>query len=216
MTIISAPANPGPWCDTNTVLTVRTLDALRAAGRLGVARYVPLPGNNPAGDISAEELGRVLGEGLQLLLVQHVRAGDTHTHLWDPGVHSGEDDARAACAAAKAAGYPEGAHLYLDLEAVGGTKVATVGFCLEWQRIALAEGYRAGLYVGYSVPLSPVDLYELAGFDSYWSDAGRRQVATRGCAIVQGAEVTIGGVKFDLDTMSADGLGGLPMVATAG
>lgn len=215
MTLIAALAREGNWVDTNTILTVRTLDALRAAGKLGVARYVPLPGNNPAGDISAEELERVLGEGLQLALVQHVRAGDPRTHLWDPGQHSGEDDARTACAAAKAAGYPEGAHVFLDLEAVSGTTVATVGFCLEWSRITLAEGFLAGLYVGYSVPLSPEDLYDLQGFNSYWSDAGRRQVATRGCAIVQGAEVVIGGVKFDVDPVAADKLGGLPYVAQA-
>ena len=69
------------------------------------------------------------------------------------------------------------------------------------------------MYHGYAVPLSASDLYDLPGFDCYWSDAGKRPVATRGNAVVQGAEVTISGVKFDLDTVAADALGGLPFVA---
>jgi hypothetical protein len=78
----------------------------------------------------------------------------------------------------------------------------------------IGAGYRAGLYHGYSVPLGALDIFDLPGFDCYWSDAGNRPVTTRGNAITQGPEVTIAGVKFDLDVVASDLQGGLPFMAS--
>ena len=58
-------------------------------------------------------------------------------------------------------------------------------------------------------------LYDLPTVTSYWSDAGHREVATRGVATSQGKLITLGGVDFDTDLMAPDLLGDLPMVAAA-
>lgn len=205
--MIAAPATAGPWVDTATPCNVHVAAALRAAGKVGIVRYVPLPANGSAADISAAELGGLVGEGLDCMLVQHVRRPP-----WDPGAHDGEADGAAAAAHAERVGYPPGCHLWLDVEGITGSATATVAFAVAWQRAVIAAGYRSGLYVGYAVPLDAEGLYELPGFDSYWSDFGRRSVATRGFAVVQHApEVTIGGVSFDRDDVAPDALGDLPM-----
>lgn len=206
MTLVAAAASSGPWVDTAAPLSLLTVQALRKAGKLGVARYMPLPANAASRDISHAELALICGNELELLLVQHVRLP-----RWDPAKHSGTNDAIKAVTHAEAAGYPLGAHLFLDLEGINGSAQATASFADAWQHAVIAAGYRAGLYVGYAVPLHPADLYNLHGFDSYWSDAGPRQVATRGFALRQHQpEVTIGGVSFDPDTMAPDAMGGLP------
>src|SRR5271167_4491426 len=113
------------------------------------------------------------------------------------------------------AGYPDGAHVFLDLEGIDGTAFSTIKFATDWQREIVFAELKAGLYVGYAVPLHPQDLYDLPGFDCYFSDAADRQVATRGTAILQGKEVVIAGVKFDEDLMRPDLLGGLPFSCKA-
>jgi hypothetical protein len=215
---IAVLATPGAYVDTNTRLAGLEARALKAAGKLGVFRYVPLPGESnrryaKANDISSDELKSILDEGLLLGLVQHVRTGPGD--LWRPSDHSSSEDAAAAAGWALQEGYPEGCHLYLDLEAVNDTRVATIAYCVGWQRALMSYGFKAGLYHGYSVPLGAVDLYDLPGFDTYWSDAGNRLVSVRGNSIVQGPQVVIAGVKFDEDTMVKDALGEVPYLCAA-
>ena len=205
MDLIAAPATVGSWVDTDYPLSSYVVSALVSAGRIGVCRYVPLPGNDSAGDISKTELEIICGAGLELLLVQHPRNPG-----WNPANCSGDADAASALSKATEVGYPHGAHIFQDLEGINGSAAVTIGFAVDWQHTILAGLKQAGLYVGYGVPLHPLDLYELPGFNSYWSDAGNRQVATRGTAILQGPEVTIGGVKFDLDAVRLDLLGAVP------
>lgn len=182
------------------------------APKLGIGRYVPLPGVQSGGDITALELQALTAAELLVFLVQHVRYPG-----WDPTQHDGAKDGQHAADHALAVGYPAGAHLYLDLEGVGmmGTVGSTTAFASDWQRAVLAAGFRAGLYVGYAVPLSATDLFMLRGFNSYWSDAGPRVVAKRSFAIKQGKTVTIDGVKFDEDDVRPDLLGELPYFAGA-
>jgi hypothetical protein len=210
MSYIAAPAKPGAYVDTSTPVPSATIRALIAAGKLGVWRYVPLPRNSAVLDISAGELSTLCGAGLAVGLVQHVRAG-----LWHPGSHDSHEDGSIAADHATLCGYPAGAHLWLDLESIGGGGYETTVYAVGWQRAVIEAGYKAGLYVGFAVPLHPDDLYNLPGFDCYWSDAGHRIVATRGCAVQQGAEVVIGGVKFDEDVVTADHLGGVPFMCSS-
>jgi hypothetical protein len=205
MDLIAAPATAGAWVDSDFPLSPHTVSALVSAGKVGVVRYVPLPRNSSAGDISKAELEAICGGGLELMLVQHPRYPG-----WDPAKESGDDDAASALAKAVEVGYPHGAHLYLDLEGIRGSPYATISYAVDWQHTLIAGLLSAGAYIGFGVPLHPTDLYELPGFSSYWTDPANRQVATRGCAMRQGPEVTIGGVKFDLDALSPDLLGGLP------
>lgn len=203
-------APPCKIVDTNVKLNPAILQQVRDAGYAGVARYVPLP-NNPLGsDIDGPELAAILEIGLGLLLVQHVRRAP-----WDPMQHSGETDARAAVQFARAAGYPAGAHVFVDLEGISGTGPATKTFAEAWANVVVAEGFLAGAYVGYSVPLNPQELYLLHNVTSYWSDMGPREVAERGFAIKQHAEIVIAGTRFDPDTVQADGRGETPAWMTS-
>lgn len=218
--MIAAPARVGRWLDTDVPLSDVVLEAVRAAGYVGVFRYLPLPGNSARYDISAGELARTIAADLQCGLVQHCRRGLIDALGQDRGIdaseHDGEQDGRVAALAAAAAGYSASCHLFLDLENLGrSTTAAVIAYADAWAyAVRLAGNYAAGLYVGFAVPLTPEQLYNLPGFDTYWSDAGHRHVATRGCAIVQGHEVTIAGVTFDEDYVAPDLLGGLPMVAS--
>jgi hypothetical protein len=198
-------ASPCKIADTSAKLNPLILQQVRSAGYAGVARYVPLPNNNPKSDIDAQELGAIMEVGLGLLLVQHVRAP-----TWDPDQHSGETDARTAVQFARAAGYLDGAHLFVDLEGIHGSGAATKAFAEAWARVVVGEGFLAGAYVGYGVPLNPQELYDLHAITSYWSDLGPRVVAQRSFAIKQQAEIVIAGTRFDPDTIQADDLGETP------
>ncbi|MGH7435580.1 MAG: glycoside hydrolase domain-containing protein [Polyangiaceae bacterium] len=198
-----------PTCrivDTSAKLTSDLLPAIVDAGYAGVVRYVRLPGVDDTWDIDADELNAILGAGLGLLLVQHVRYPG-----WNPASYSGAGDAAAAIERARAAGYGAGSHLFLDLEGVKARATdATIRFANDWADAVVAAGYEAGCYVGYAVPLTAVQLYDLHKMSSYWSDAGPRAVATRGFAIRQRAEIQIGGVPFDPDDVTPDDQGDTP------
>ena len=205
------PADPGRYLDTDTVCSDTVLDAVVLFGFLGILRYVPLPGVNASDDISTEELERILSRKLRSAWVQHPRFPG-----WDPASHNGEADALVACNAAKLAGYAEGTTGYLDLEGMPKATVATASkFVKDWIHVAVNEGTRPGIYVGYNIPLSPLELWELAYVHTYWSDAAHRKVAHRGCAIYQGPPISIAGTVFDRDNVAADLLGELPFFTGA-
>jgi len=203
-------ATPGKWVDTAAKLDAAAVDALAFVGKVGAFRYVPLPSSPIDSQITAPEL-ELLTATLEVGLVQRVRGPGG----WRPGAYSGSTDAAWAAKAAKLAGFPEGGHIFQDLEDIAPDVAAiqVVTYCLAWGAAMLDAGYRAGLYVGFDVPLTAGDLYALPSHDCYWSAPGPRSVARRGFAIKQGASVTIGGVNYDLDVVSPDLLGGLPMVA---
>lgn len=197
-----------PTCkivDTSAKLTAANVESLLAADYAGVVRYVRLPNVNDTWDIDGAELDVIVNGGLGLLLVQHVRYPG-----WSPGTCSGAADASAALERATAAGYEAGAHIFLDLEGIRGTAQATIEFANDWADAIVGAGYGAGCYVGYAVPLTPVQLYDLHKVDSYWSDAGNRAVATRGFAIKQRPEIHIDNVPYDPDDVAPDGKGETP------
>lgn len=213
MTVVGALATTGLWVDTATPCSAAVLSAVRARGAFGVGRYVPLPGNPSAGDVSAEELARICDIVGQCVLFQHVRRPESGYTGWRPSQHSGSVDAQAAVAHATKVGYA--GHLFLDFENIDDSPIEATKFAVDWQAVVRAAGFKAGLYVGFQVPVHPTDLYELPGFDSYASDIGDRQVSTRGTAYLQTQyKVFIGGIEFDLATMRADRLGCLPYVAS--
>ncbi len=210
--MIARPATPGKWLDTSWRITPHVAAMLRQVDYLGVFRYVPLPGNPSAGDLSGVEVGCILDAGLELGVVQHVRRPPVL-----PSAHDGARDAECACEAATACGLPVGLHVFLDLEGYSGSPVEVVRYVDAWGAATKAAGFLAGLYVGYSAILNATELYELPDFDCYWSDAGPRTVAKRGFAIKQKQpEITIAGVSFDPDTVEPDVLGGLPVICAAG
>jgi hypothetical protein len=221
MGLIAMPARPGKWCDSDQPLSDLVLADLAEQNYEGVFRYVPLPGFKGAGDISPGELARITstklpsGETMQCGLIQHPRSPQYN----DLTKCTGDGDAKAAVDFALAAGYPLGAHLGLDSEGLSqiaaNTTDVVIHWDTNWQAVVLSRGLLALMYVGYDVPLTPQALYELPGFTSYWSDAGHRMVAVRGCSMSQGPSFTLRGVPFDGDVLVADKLGAVPFVAGA-
>lgn len=208
--MIARRAVPGRYVDTAYRLTTATIAAVKAAGYLGVFRYVRLPDNGIGSDITAEELDAICQSGLTCGLVQHVRGPASGLQGWQPSKHSGVEDALTAMAAAQAVGYPEDAHVFVDLEDISDTSEAAEKFAADWHDTV--KIYKPATYVGFAVPLSPSQLYALLG-DCYWTDPGNRLVAVRGCAIHQGKTVTIAGAAFDEDVVAPDSLGGVPWMA---
>jgi hypothetical protein len=197
-----------PQCkivDTSAKLSASNVSSLVAQGYKGVVRYVRLPGLREIQDIDANELETIVAAGLGLMLVQHVRYPG-----WNPASCKGADDAAAAVDRAVAAGYPAGAHIFVDLEGINGTAHATITFANEWADAVVAAGYLAGCYVGYGVPMTPGQLYDLHDINSYWSDAGPRAVATRSFAIKQKPQIHIDGVPYDPDDVAPDQMGETP------
>ena len=210
--MISRPATPGLYYDASVRLHEPSARALLAAGCVGVFRYVPLPRNPIGQDINAPELAMLVGLGLEVGLVQHVRMPG-----WDPRQHSGYEDGQVAVEYAQQAEYPEGAHLWCDFEGplVGVPSGPCIEYCTQWARGVVEAGYRAGLYCGYDDPMTPEELYLLPGITSYWSDAGHRSVSVRGVAISQGPEGFALRAPLDPDQVAPDLLGDLPFVAAA-
>ena len=215
---IVRPATPGLWGDTSQRITLAGAQALFAAGYLGVGRYVGLPGNVIGSDVTAAELAMLTGEGLEVLLFQHVRGNPPAHPLWSPVDHDGAADAAEAAHRARAAGYPDNAHICQDLEACDGTAGQVLAYCLRWGRTMVSEVYGAMLYRGYAVVASDRELYELPDHNRYASDLGDHQIPVRGTCYVQTKyDVDVGGVvKVDTAIMRADLLGDLPMVMAHG
>jgi Domain of unknown function (DUF1906) len=210
---VARRCTPGSWFDVSQPLTIAQATAFRVRGMQGVFRYGPLPNNSDAPDLSSAELWMLLFDvGLEVGMVQHPRKTNVLAS------HSGAADGLAIAQHALTVGYPLTAHIFLDLEGVIGTSPGQVTtYCVDWSRAVIQMGYAAGLYVGFSAILGPQDLYELPGFDCYWSDLARRRVNVRGCAIQQFAEVpAMGGLpNYDPDLIAPDALGGLPIIAAA-
>jgi hypothetical protein len=214
MTGIATLARESYGVDTNAKLTAQSAQSLRGANYQGqtiefVARYVSIGAAAP-GDITPQELETILGAGLALLLVQHVRLPG-----WVPSGAQGAMDGGHAAESATAAGYPQTAHIVLDLEGVapGTSADAVIGHANAWSAAVVAAGYQAMLYVGYNAILTPQQLYDLPDFNRYWSDFGERQVAVRGFCMKQLSGTTeLPGVPFgiDPDRIMADAKGDLP------
>jgi hypothetical protein len=221
MTLIARPATEGRWLDTATKLTLASAKGVfgfssdPAQCIKGVIRYVPLPGNNPAQDIDRDELEMLCGLGLEVMLVQHVRSSAPGRGGWDIRAHSGSVDGAFAAEHAVNCGYPD-AHLWQDLEDVSGDAAATIQYSNAWAGRALQWGLRAGVYVGFDIPLTPEQLYRELEHNSYGSDVGHRHVSERGISWQQTREnIVIAGVKVDEGQIQRDLLCEAPFACVA-
>lgn len=212
MIMIARPATPGLFCDFSVFPSRIQAIQLRAAGFIGCFCYVGLPNNNDENDVTKERLLMLIDIGFEVGFVQHVRRPP-----WDPREHSGAEDGATAAERAQNAGAPQGVHIFPDWEGlVFGLPVAAAKTYLESSADRLlAARYRAGMYCGFDDPMSPRDRYYLHGITSYWSDESHRAVYLRGCAVTQGAEIEVDGVRIDNDTVQPDLLGETPWIATA-
>jgi hypothetical protein len=212
---IAATAHACYGVDTDSRLTAASAKALRAAKYKGngiefVVRYVSI-GQESGWDITAAEVGYILGAGLALLLVQHVRMPN-----WTPSAYQGGIDGAQAAKNAAAVGYAKGCHLVVDLEGVhpGTPASVVIAYINAWAKAVVSAGYQAMVYVGYNTMLTPEQLYEdLPDVHAYWSDFGSREVAVRGFMMKQLTDTQeIPGVPFsiDPDKIMPDNNGALP------
>ncbi|MES2179250.1 MAG: glycoside hydrolase domain-containing protein [Gemmatimonadota bacterium] len=188
--------------DCNQSLTADAAARFAAAGYRFVIRYVRRTTAHPF-DISADELQTLHAAGLAVMLVQHVAAPG-----WEPTAALGSEYGATAAAEAAAAGYPEGASLWCDLEGVATNAPAedVVAFCNAWYDATNQAGFRPGLYVGDCCGLTPSQLYEELQFSSFWSAYNLNLdnfPAVRGVQMRQSAypppERRVEGISFEYD-----------------
>lgn len=214
MTPVVVPAPVGLAVDTSAKLrNPSILDALAARGYTGVIRYVPLPGVDGSGDIDPTELEMILSHPTRFwsCFVQHPRFPG-----WKPKECNAEADAMWAAAHAHSAGYGDGVTGYVDLEgmALGTAADEAFAYATLWLSTIADQGFTPGAYWGYRQPIPP-ERRGLVGAKTHWSDAGRREVVGRGCAMHQGQQFSMMGMPFDPDEVAADAMGETPLVMRA-
>lgn len=195
--------------DTNTPLSGQMARAIAAEGWNGhrlefCIRYVFF-GPPVHGDLTELETSAILDARLTLMVVQHCRNPG-----WTATGQLGDSDGAWAVRNAAAAGYEPGKGLALacDLEGVANSGADVAEHVTRWAERVTNGGYQPVLYVGYQCGLTAQELYALHPVHRYWSDAGPRDVAVRGFCCKQGPEVTIAGVRVDVDHAGPDALGG--------
>lgn len=212
--ISSRPAATGLWLDCDYPLTPPRIAAMLAwadpRGRkvVGVFRYVPLPGNSAAGDISAQELLDLTDAGLMVGWVQHVLMPG-----WLPYEHLGAIHEAHSSQYALDVGFPADMHGGFDIEGCTGH---SYGYALTWASNRVQRGGHCLGYHGYELGMTPEQFAAMPNVTSYWRAAGQPALpGGRGDAVIQHyPPVTIPGVgEVDLDDVQVDGRGDLPMVA---
>lgn len=194
--------------DTDTKLTSASAAALRQAGIDFVIRYVSLGSPDAVGDLSPSEAQAIVGAGLALMVVQHVRNPG-----WSPSASLGSQYGAAAASDAAACGYPAGATLWCDLEGVASSASAAdvTAYVNAWCAAVTAKGFEAGLYVGSGSVLNSDQLYAVAATRYWASFSNVPNVSTRGYCMRQlYPTTTVAGISVDIDVTFSDFKGGYP------
>jgi len=202
------PASAGlTGFDVNQVLSAAQASAIKNAGYDFCIRYIPRPGNSPAGNLSNAEAVNILNAGLALMAVQHVSLPG-----WAPTAALGTaNGTTAAQYASQTVGLPAGVNIWCDLEevATGTTAANVIAYCQAWYAAVSAAGYVPGLYVGWNVVLNSSQLYNNLSFKHYWEAYNADlPVATRGYQLKQHTQVMVSGIEIDPNTTYTDNLGG--------
>lgn len=192
--------------DTDSIVTPETAAAFYDQGYRFAIRYISRAPAQGAGDLSASEAAGILGAGLALAPVQHVRAEG-----WAPTAELGAADGVHAAYHTHALGFPAGITVWCDLEGVADGTAAeeVIAYSNAWYDAAAAAGYVPGLYVGANAILSGQALHDSLKFTHYWKSLSVvPEVAVRGYQMVQGNEHTANGISIDDDRTQNDLLGG--------
>lgn len=201
-------AIPGQYFDCNTPLNAAEAKTFVDAGMLGVGRYVPRTPANIPGNLTNAEIDVLLDAGLSVFAVQHVSPDN-----WLATAALGLSYGAYAATYAKLIGLPALVSLFLDLEMVSPTSVASdiIAYCKAWFNEVSAAGYTPGIYVGWQSGLSDQELYDLP-FISYWAGYNCDQsIPERGWQIRQHTAKVLNGISYDPNTVTADNKGSLPM-----
>ncbi|HEV3457533.1 MAG TPA: DUF1906 domain-containing protein [Thermoanaerobaculia bacterium] len=192
--------------DADSAITADVAQQFFALGYRFCVRYLSR-GPESSGDLSSQEASDVLGSGLALMPVQHVRAPG-----WSPSGDLGQEDGAAAAANAAAVGFPSAVNVWCDLEGVEANTAASavIDYCQAWFAAVAGAGYLPGLYVGAQAILTGQQLFDLS-FQHYWrSQSSVPDVPGRGYQLIQlFPSVTVNGIGIDVDVMQTDEMGGL-------
>jgi hypothetical protein len=201
-----------PWMkgfDVNQNLSMAEAANFFEQGFQFVVRYIPRTAALVAGNLTPPEIISILNSGLALSVVQHVSEDN-----WMPTGGLGTNYGEYASTYAKKIGLPAGMHIWLDLEMVNKNAAVTdiIAYCESWFKEISAANYTPGLYVGWQTGLTPKQLFDLSGVESYWKGYNADiPVATRGYQILQSTQKTLNGITYDPNTVQKDELGDLPM-----
>jgi hypothetical protein len=191
--------------DANTVITSGLAQQFFAQGWRFCVRYVSRDPESP-GDLSSQEASDILGAGLALMPVQHVRASG-----WSPSGDLGQQDGTAAAANAAAVGFPPAVNVWCDLEGVDPSTAAqaVIDYCQAWFTAVAAAGFLPGLYVGAQAILTGQQLIDLP-FQHYWrSQSNVPDLPNRGYQLMQlFPSITVNGIGIDVDVIQTDEEGG--------
>jgi hypothetical protein len=180
-------------------------------------RYVSLGAGESSSDpvdLMTEEAENILGSGLALMPVQHVRNSG-----WLPTDNLGQQDGTNAANNTNSVGFPPGVNLWCDLEGVASSATAqdVINYCNCWYNAVAAAGYVPGLYVGANPGLSGQQLYDLP-FQHYWQSASQvPAIPVRGYQMVQTlVQGAVNGIGIDQDNTQTDAEGGQALWLVAG
>jgi hypothetical protein len=204
MARVASAVFPALGFDTEHRLTKATAAALRNSGMTFAVRYLSL-GEPEAGDLVAEEVAAVLGAGLALMAVQHVRGAN-----WMPSAHLGTIDGQSAVANARACDLPGGLTIWCDSEGQAGGPAATMAYVNAWAAAVRRGGYDPGLYVGGGTPLDGSQLIAL-DVDLFWKSFSQVNEPSCGWALIQLFKpIQVEGVGMDVNVVQHDYKGRLP------
>ncbi|MDC0721231.1 glycoside hydrolase domain-containing protein [Nannocystis bainbridge] len=195
--------------DTNVVVAADVARKFVADGYRFCVRYVSHSESEGDSDISRAEVEAILGAGLALMIVQHVRRSG-----WSPTAALGSSDGALAVRHLQEIGAPPQLTVWTDVEGVDPSAPANniLTYGNAWYKAVAAAGFTPGLYVG-RLPLTSAQLYRGLKFRNYWkSGITTVEVQTRGYQMLQlpPANDLVHGIHIDHDATQPDDLGDLP------
>src|SRR5579871_100512 len=200
------PAVPSaPGFDSNTIVTSSVAQQCFSQGYKFCIRYLSL-GPQAAKDLSNREAYDILGSGLALMPVQHVRHPG-----WSANQDLGQNDGQNAAGNAQAVDLPAGINIWLDLEGLarGTSAQDVIDHCRAWYDAVFSAGFVPGIYVGADAILSGQQLLDLP-FQHYWRSQSKvPEIPVRGYQLLQlYPSISINGVAVDIDITQNDNSGG--------
>jgi hypothetical protein len=201
------PAPPGALgFDADRHISAHVAQQFTGQGYRFCVRYLSRGPVQAARDLSAAEGEAILGAGLALMAVQHVRKAG-----WSPAEAMGKNDGANAALNATAIGFPPGVNVWCDLEGVNQATVAqdVIDYCKAWHAAVSAAGFVPGLYVGANAILTGQQLYDLP-FKHYWkSESKVPAIPVRGYQMIQTqVPQPVNGIGIDKDVTQTDLQGG--------
>lgn len=192
--------------DTNVALTDQTAAAFVSQGFQFCIRYVSRAAAQGENDLSTSEALGILGAGLALIVVQHVRGEG-----WVPSAMLGALDGVHAAYHAFTIGFPTGVTVWCDLEGVdpGASAQQVIDYCDAWYDAVAAPGYVPGIYVGANAILNGEALFDRLKFSHYWKSLSTvPNIPIRGYQMIQRNQHVENGISICEDLTQTDLLEG--------